>query len=84
VVNPRHPHAGSGATGEAQQVTAAHRVAQGLGQQRHLIGGDRLAHLPAQGRVGLHVGEELLQRGRAHGGGITAIKVGGLAGQGAL
>jgi len=75
VVDPRHAHPGGGATGEAQQVAATHRVAQGLGQERHLIGGDRLAHLPAQGRVGLHVGEELLNCGRTHGGGITAIKV---------
>jgi hypothetical protein len=34
------------------------------------------AHLPAQDRVGLHVGQEWIQSGWTHGGGITTIKVG--------
>ena len=84
MVDSRHPHPSGIASIEAHQVGAAHRLAQGLRHQRHLIGGDRLANLPAQGRVGLYVGQELLQCGWTHRGCITAIKVGGLAGQAAL
>ena len=67
MIDALHPHPRNRLAGTTQDVAAGYGKAQILGQPRHLIGSDRLLHLPPQGRVALHPREEkpeLLERHR--------------------
>lgn len=65
MIDPAHPHARGRLAGKAQDVASGYRIAELLGQPRHFVGGDRLLHLPLQGRIALYATEkvpELLER----------------------